>query len=569
MAVKIVYRVLRKISDWALWAFYSEVCIEGEENVPEDGPLILSPTHHNEIIDIATLSATVPYRRMISYWAKSSLFSNPVTRAILLSSGSIPVDRRSKDNQRLFKGTFDSLSIEEAVGIYPEGTSYTEPRIVQVKDGVGWAALEYLKWAKEKNFSMKEVVIVPVGIVYTDKSKYQSRVYVKYGKPIFVANYAEQFLPDVDGERRAAVKRLCHSVEDGMVSLSVNAPNWDILHCSRLARDLLWGDEKNIPLRQFVVVSQTLVDIFSDQNPSPELVNLKSNLLHYYSLLHYSGLTHTSLVGIPLTFSPRPLRVVFSLMQLTALEIFNLPSYAVPLIVHLPSYILASMGARLAKDEEEARAQYKVVFGGLALAVTYPLFGWNAWKLIRSYKAFKDLVPQRGLFSQCIGAAAMAWWLSHWHNRVIESNYNLYKQYKATWKVLLGILSNGLSQSSVQPYTIPPPPPINPFIKRTSSTPDPVRKAPPPVPSRRLIHHLLRARVAAYISCGVFFQGLERSGELVKPADLGETRVDGTGTSVDVDSVTLSSSTVERSGREVVAFLRKNRADFEGLAKAA
>ena len=40
MELKLVYRTLRQISDWAL-RYYSEVYVDGQENVPADGPLIL------------------------------------------------------------------------------------------------------------------------------------------------------------------------------------------------------------------------------------------------------------------------------------------------------------------------------------------------------------------------------------------------------------------------------------------------------------------------------------------------------------------------------------------------
>lgn len=41
MELKLVYRVLRKASDWALEGFYSEVLVEGTENVPQDRPMIV------------------------------------------------------------------------------------------------------------------------------------------------------------------------------------------------------------------------------------------------------------------------------------------------------------------------------------------------------------------------------------------------------------------------------------------------------------------------------------------------------------------------------------------------
>ena len=110
--------------------------------------------------------------------SSASLFGHPVMRWILFSSGNIPVDRKSKDRQILFKGTIDALSTGGAVALFPEGTSYTEPRIMQVKDGAAWAAMEYTKWARDNasKASPKEVMIVPVSIVYTNKTKYRSSV---------------------------------------------------------------------------------------------------------------------------------------------------------------------------------------------------------------------------------------------------------------------------------------------------------------------------------------------------------------------------------------------------------
>lgn len=95
---------------------------------------------------------------------------------ILTSAGNIPVDRKTKDRRKLFAGTMEALAQGTAVALFPEGTSYTEPRIMQVKDGAAWAALEYTKWRTEQGNDARPVTIVPTAIVYTDKSKYRSRV---------------------------------------------------------------------------------------------------------------------------------------------------------------------------------------------------------------------------------------------------------------------------------------------------------------------------------------------------------------------------------------------------------
>ena len=140
-----------------------------------------------------------PYQRILHFWAKgassppssslhttlsllheASLFANPVAGYILTSAGNIPVDRKAKDRRQLFGGTFKTLARAEAVAVFPEGTSYTEPRIVQVKDGASWAALEYAKWANENPDKVRpgaeRARIVTAAIVYTNKTKYRSNV---------------------------------------------------------------------------------------------------------------------------------------------------------------------------------------------------------------------------------------------------------------------------------------------------------------------------------------------------------------------------------------------------------
>lgn len=51
---------------------------------------------------------------------------------------------------------------------------------MQVKDGAAKAAMEYARWARVEGSqgqgTQEALVLVPVGIVYADKSQYRSRV---------------------------------------------------------------------------------------------------------------------------------------------------------------------------------------------------------------------------------------------------------------------------------------------------------------------------------------------------------------------------------------------------------
>ena len=115
------------------------------------------------------------------------MFAHPVLRAVMTSSGSIPV-QRSPDGPSaadvrfaLLRETFRALDADEVVGVFPEGTSYTAPRIAQVKEGAAWVALEYARWqlqhaAAGAQGKQRKLTLVPVGIVYSDKTRFKSRV---------------------------------------------------------------------------------------------------------------------------------------------------------------------------------------------------------------------------------------------------------------------------------------------------------------------------------------------------------------------------------------------------------
>jgi glycerol-3-phosphate O-acyltransferase / dihydroxyacetone phosphate acyltransferase len=153
--------------------------------------------------ELASLAATIPHRRHLCFWAKSSMFANPISRAILSSSGAIPVKRNPNTNgdsspttisngsngtssqSTLFLESSKALAKGDVIGVFPEGTSYTLPSIVQVMPGAAWSAIEYVQWARENMESGgKELDIVPVGIVYTNKSQYLSRVSLGYCEQI-------------------------------------------------------------------------------------------------------------------------------------------------------------------------------------------------------------------------------------------------------------------------------------------------------------------------------------------------------------------------------------------------
>lgn len=314
------------------------------------------------------------------------------------------------------------LAKGECLGVFPEGTSHTEPHLIPLKDGVSWAAMEYLAYLRgtEENKGAKDgrpAMIVPVGIAYCDKSKYRSRAVVTYGPVIDPTQYADEFFSG-EGAKKAAVKKLTKAIELEMYKMTVNAPDWDASYSAEMARQLLWRKEDDLPLSDFVDVAQTLSDLFATHDP--RIDKLKETLVAYRRLLFSSRLTNDGLTDLPLPKAldpsrdvplPGRLRTLALLIKDTIVSLLQFPFFIIPFLAHIPVYIIGTLGAGLAEDELETQAQMKVFLGCFFSLVWYPIIFFILLRLFRAVPLGTAL------------AAGGVWLLSRYHSALIDQNY--------------------------------------------------------------------------------------------------------------------------------------------------
>jgi len=150
--------------------------VEGRENIPLTGPLILI-TNHVNLFDPFFLIFSSP--RWINFMAKEELFRSPFLRPWLRWAGSLPIRRRGRiiDKQKMLKSARDALEKGVILGMFPEGGRNRDGKLSKGKPGSAVIA------------SKTNVPILPVGIVGTDKIKGISwlwkrpRIAVNIGKP--------------------------------------------------------------------------------------------------------------------------------------------------------------------------------------------------------------------------------------------------------------------------------------------------------------------------------------------------------------------------------------------------
>jgi len=118
--------------------------IEGLENIPRRGPLILA-SNHLSFIDSMVIPMVAP--RRVAFLAKSDYFTGTgvkgtLTRWWFTFFDMIPVDR---DDHRSAQESLDAalgvLRAGGAFGIYPEGTRSLDGRLYRGRTGTAWLAI--------------------------------------------------------------------------------------------------------------------------------------------------------------------------------------------------------------------------------------------------------------------------------------------------------------------------------------------------------------------------------------------------------------------------------------------
>ncbi|MSR35931.1 MAG: hypothetical protein EXR95_04695 [Gemmatimonadetes bacterium] len=107
-----------------------------------------------------------------------------------------------------------ALQRGEAVQIYPEGISHSEPALAPLKTGVARIAL----LAEERAGWALGLLIVPVGITYQRKHLFRGRAVAAVGTPIPVAEWKARYQADAN----EAVLALTDAVRAGLERVTLN-----------------------------------------------------------------------------------------------------------------------------------------------------------------------------------------------------------------------------------------------------------------------------------------------------------------------------------------------------------
>ncbi|KAF0692900.1 Aste57867_16073 [Aphanomyces stellatus] len=356
---------------FACHLYFRRITVHGINNLPREGPVVVCPNHPNMMIDaLLVLTQCAHLGRNPYAWAKAAMFKNPVVGKLLRVLGAVPVFRppgkhanQDTDSDKtpeelaaatraMFEDTWKVLQRGNLIVLFPEGTSYTLPHMLELRTGVMRVATGFVKTYDAP------VTVVPLGLTYFNKDRFRSEVSIEFGEPIVIDQKTIQSDAFVADER-AEVKHLTAQLQEAMHRVTLNANDFDSFRIARTIRRLYCAEPLNP--KDDVNFTQQLVHLVEGKLTTKEtetvvLTQLKADVAAYQVKLDDLRLKDADL-QLDITESLSTL----ALERLGFLLVF-LPLATPGLLLNFPFYLLGKKLNVLA-GYTESRSMFKLAAG--------------------------------------------------------------------------------------------------------------------------------------------------------------------------------------------------------------
>ncbi len=173
-----IYHWRRMIFRFGIWnilyRFWIKLHVEGWENIPAEGPVVMMGNHIS-ILDPVIMISFYPDRDIVPL-AKIEAFSQPILRYFVGHWGAIPVNRGEADFKAL-KSALEHIRQGYVVMLYAEGTR-SKRGLIRGQEGSAYIALK------------TNAVVVPVAIWGTRdfpatwiKEFKRTEIFIRFGQP--------------------------------------------------------------------------------------------------------------------------------------------------------------------------------------------------------------------------------------------------------------------------------------------------------------------------------------------------------------------------------------------------
>ncbi|MBD1398626.1 1-acyl-sn-glycerol-3-phosphate acyltransferase [Pontibacter sp. JH31] len=374
-----LYLVLKLILRIGLWVFFRRFEVRNRHLMPKRGPLLVVANHPNTFMDPIVIASLLG--QQVYFIAKSTVFDSPLKKWLLHRMNLIPIHRREDmpdgafDNAQTFRTSYQALAAHKTLLIFPEGNSFNERRLRKLKTGTARMAFG----AVENSADAADLLILPVGLNYSDPTRFRGEVFVNVGKPIAVAPYLEQYRQDGVATVTALTAQLRLQLEKLIVVTPSNDEDELVRQIEQLYKERLAAQtpiEAPRHIRDFLLTRAIVKSLAHFIKTQPQRVeNLRKKIAHYNRQLQSLDLQH-----LP-TVEEKHVLLQQSIAK-TLLLATTIPLYLYGLLNNYLAYIIPSKVADALTEAAEFRAPIMLSVGIFSFPVLYAVQAAVLWQFV-------------------------------------------------------------------------------------------------------------------------------------------------------------------------------------------
>ena len=358
------------------WLFYRKIVVEGKENIPKDEPVIFAPNHQNAVMD--PLAVIQTSGRQVVFLARADIFKSKILARLFSWLKILPVYRirdgadSLKNNSAIFSSAIRVMEHKLPIGLFPEAAHSNKRHLLSFKKGVPRIAFQ----AEEENNFQLDVKILPIGIYYSRYNKFRSILHIRYGKPLAVADFIDEYKEN----QNKGMNSLRDAMKKATEPLVINITNLEFYDMYESLRTIYFKKvAKRLKFKElnqsnkFIADKMTVKQLnrFGQKHPE-ELNNLRDKVEQLYHLAKKFSLSYQSIA--------KPKLNLFRLVWNSFLLILFFPLFVYGLINNFIPYIIPKILVRRFKDLQ-FHSSVKFISG----LVLFPLFYLLQTLIVNSY----------------------------------------------------------------------------------------------------------------------------------------------------------------------------------------
>ena len=366
----------------AIKLFFNQISIQNKQIVPNTSPIIFVANHPNFFMDPLIIGSYCP--RQLYFFAKSTLFNSPLKKRILTRLNLVPVYRKIDDKENMggnvnsFNKGYRILENNGAFLIFPEGISVGKRVLGKIKTGAARIGLE----AELKNDFALNIVIIPIGLSYSDQVRFRSNIMIRFGSPIELSKFEKEYKTN----EVKTVKKVTLIIEKSLNNLT-NYYQTDQIEDIVQGLELIYKMELMTELGMEVdnknddfIISKILTDAvqwYKDNEPAL-IIEFREKLNEYIDLLKQLDIRDEFLDPV------RQEKRGWGKTKTILFLVIGSPLFIWGIITNYIPYILPRVLVEITNKDQSEEASWKLIYGFIFFVFYYAVSITFIWKLTQN-----------------------------------------------------------------------------------------------------------------------------------------------------------------------------------------